>query len=122
MVFAMAEDANRARDFGWFLMSNSKRLVGICERARMKYRRAQTTTKAVEWASIDWGHYKIIVERDRFPETPWLRIGVLLGALADVWFRIKNSACQVGSRFRPRARRSFSEFARERKSQRSAQD
>ena len=89
MVLAMAEDANRARDFGWFLMSNSKRLVGICERARMKYRRAQTTTKAVEWDSVDWGHYKIVVERDRFPETPWLRIGVLLGALADVWFRIK---------------------------------
>ena len=64
MVFAMAEDANRARDFGWILMSNSKRLVGICERARINARRAQTTTttttttttKAVEWDSIDWGH------------------------------------------------------------------
>ena len=84
----MAEDANRDMDFGWFLMANSKRLVGICERARINVRRAQTT-KVVEWDSIDWGHYKIVVERDRFPETPWLRIGVLLGALADVWFRQK---------------------------------
>ena len=72
MVLAMAEDANRARDFGWFLMSNSERLVGICERARINVRRAQTT-KAAEWDSIDWGHYKIVVEWDRFPEMPWLR-------------------------------------------------
>ena len=86
MVLATAEDANRARDFDWFLMPNSKRVVGICERARISVRRAQTT-KAVEWDSIDWGHYTFIVERDRFPETPWLRIRVRLGALADVWFR-----------------------------------
>ena len=45
MVLAMAEDANRTRDFGWFLMSNSKRVVGICERARINVGWAQTTTK-----------------------------------------------------------------------------
>ena len=74
--------------FGWLLMPSSKHLVGIFERARINVRRAQTTTKVVEWDTIDWGHYEIVVERDRFPEAPWLRIGVFLEAFADMWFRM----------------------------------
>ena len=67
-MLALAENANRDKDFGWFLMAKSIRLVGICERARINVRRAQTT-KAVEWDSIEWEHYKKVVEWDSLHET-----------------------------------------------------